>query len=219
MVHVRSSLALLSLALAPPLLACGGTSGNRVGAGANCGTVQPCGGDVVGNWTIVDSCQLGIHFDFDFCADETVDATGLATTGTFSMNADLSYGVSTRAGGSFQVQFPASCVTGGSCAELASTVASALVPMLGTGLQGVSCAGAGACVCTAVVVSSTNDEAGTYAVMGTFFNAMPAGDTTFVAHDYCVEGDTMHLVSLDPGGATGPDGRPAIIYDVVSRRR
>jgi hypothetical protein len=198
------------------LVACGGSPTSPA---ATCGKVSPCGGDVVGDWTIVASCQTGIQFDFAFCPQYTIDASGLATTGTFSLKEDQSYTVATTAGGSFEVDFPSSCVAAGTtCADLTPAVQTVLEQMLGPALQSVTCAGDAACACTVLPVPSDNNGSGTYVLSGTAFIATPADGTPLVSYDYCSQRNTLHLETLDPTMSTGPGGQPAIVYDIVAER-
>jgi hypothetical protein len=205
------------LALFALLLGCGGSS-RSTNLRPTCGQVQPCGGDVVGDWTIGASCQMGLHFDFSFCPNPTIDPSGLATTGTFSLTADFMYTAATNAAGSFDIDFPASCVPSGmTCADLTATVQGMVAPNLGPGLQSVSCAGTTACVCTVFPIPSVTNESGTYTVSGNAITTTAASGTSITTFDYCVQGNTLHLVTLDPSMA-GPGGQPAVVYDVVAER-
>src|SRR5688572_8596237 len=90
------------------LAGCGGSDGG------SCGMVAACGGDVVGDWTIVDTCLTasggGALFG-DFCPTATVDAAGLRMSGMGSYRADLTYSGMTTLSGSMAFVLPASCLT------------------------------------------------------------------------------------------------------------
>jgi hypothetical protein len=203
--HVPAA-ALLLAALGP---GCGGGAPPAPTLASTCGKVDPCGGDPTGDWTIATSCQMGLKFDFTVCADAyTIDASGLATTGTFSMNADKTYSVATSSGGSFAVTFPASCLAGQTCADILPSVQSVLAQEVGPGLGSVTCAGSGACVCTVFPNQTSTNESGNWAASGTSLTTMATGSTTATTFGYCVDGKTMHLMMLDPG----------IVYDIIAQR-
>src|SRR4051812_49023030 len=71
-----------------------GTAGTG-GGGASCPNVTPCGGNVVGTWTVASSC-LTVSGALDLglvgagCPSAPVTGT-LAVTGTFTANADGTY--------------------------------------------------------------------------------------------------------------------------------
>jgi hypothetical protein len=205
------------LVLLTLLPACGGSS-RPANLGPTCGQVQPCGGDVVGDWTIATSCQSGLQFAFSFCPDPTINPTGLATTGTFSLRADLTYTVATTAAGSLEIDFPASCIaSGSSCADLTPSVQSALATMLGPGLQSVTCSGTAACACTVFPVPSVTDGSGSYALSGSTVTTTPADGSAPMTFDFCAQGQTLHLMTLNPS-MIGPGGQPAIVYDIVAQK-
>ena len=209
-------LPVLPLALAP-LLACGGAS-RPANLGATCGQVQPCGGDLTGDWTIAASCQMGLHFAFSSCPNPTINPSGLATTGTFSFHPDLTYTVATTSAGSLEIDFPATCIASRTtCADLTPSVESALSTMLGPGLQSVTCSGTAACACTVYPTPSVTNGSGSYALAGTTITNMPADGSAPSTFDYCVVDKVLHLVTVDPN-MIGPTGLPAIVYDVVAER-
>ena len=74
----------------------GGGAGGTGGAGPSCPDVAPCGGSVVGTWTVSPSSCLALAGDLDGwylslgCPKVPVTGT-LTTTGTFTANADGTY--------------------------------------------------------------------------------------------------------------------------------
>src|SRR5262245_46468992 len=80
---------------------CGGDDGS----GGSCGNVQPCGGDVVGDWELVATCQsrvaraafasaFSVNAMGSTCPEQSVRSIDVAVTGSILVNADSSYSVS-----------------------------------------------------------------------------------------------------------------------------
>ncbi|MGO9835065.1 MAG: hypothetical protein ACLP1X_12695 [Polyangiaceae bacterium] len=59
-------------------------------ASGSCGKVAPCGGDVVGTWKIVDSCDEGSSLSTanSSCPGETGQVTSMSASGTATFNSD-----------------------------------------------------------------------------------------------------------------------------------
>lgn len=190
-----------------------------------CGQVTPCGGDVVGSWSIVSSClsPTGMfaadqqRFFAQFCADTanssspvSDDQTSASWTGAWSFSSTMSYTVSILA----TVHESFTCNDGETCATLDSEIkaAQASYPTI----QSASCAagsgsGSGICNCT-VVWASQNDESGTYVNQGTALSLAATGLPT-AQIGYCVAGNTMHWIPTD-SVASGPP-----FPDVVAERQ
>ena len=116
MIDVKKMVAMVicSAALAPLVPACGDEESG------SCGRVQPCGGNLVGNYSISAACTTaaptnGMAFGFN-CPEATVGTPALSVSGSASFNADLTYTMTTTATATAQVMFPPACVasqTGG----------------------------------------------------------------------------------------------------------
>lgn len=92
----------------------GGTSGST-SVPANCSSVSPCGGSVVGTWKVASSC-LTLSGEMDVTSAglgcPTVPVTGsLQVSGTWTANADTSYADKTTTTGSMTFPLTPSCLT------------------------------------------------------------------------------------------------------------
>ena len=135
-----------ALLLAASTASCGG------GSGASCG-VQPCGGDVAGNWRATSACADQASLDAAFmgaiadCPSATLTNVHYAPSGTLMFGSSMSYTADITMGMSFNLNLPASCLAGQTCAD-ANTALQAIV---GTdGITSVTCSGSGSCTCTIV---------------------------------------------------------------------
>lgn len=180
----------------------GGTGGSSSGAGgaASCSSVSPCGGSVVGAWTVGSSClRLGGNLDISTagldpsnCKNVTI-AGSLSVSGTWTANSNGTYTDATTTTGNAQIQLPAGCLnisgTTTTCVRIAG-------PLGGLGFASVSCtdAAGGGCTCAATVqqmgaigwLTSDPQASGNYATSG---NTLTADSTKTYA--YCVAGNTL----------------------------
>lgn len=174
--------------------------GSSDGGGGSCGKVSPCGGSLVGTWTITSSCESVSNFTFGAeCPGATLDESQVTSSGTMTFNADMTVTSSLSVSGTRRFSLPLACgeaAAVGSCDEYASLIvpappeATTTCPTVGS-----------ACNCTMVyAVPTTSSGAGTYSAAGNLVTLIsPAGDP--VDFGYCVQGNTLHLIQTDP--ATG----------------
>ena len=188
-----------------------------------CGQVTPCGGDVVGSWSIVGSClsPTGMFasdqkaFFGQFCAgtggsSSTVsdEQTSATWTGAWSFSSTMSYTVSILA----TVHESFTCDDGETCTALDGEIkaAQSTYPTI----EDAGCtagSGSGMCNCT-IIWASLNDESGTYVNQGTALSLAATGVST-AQIGYCVQGNTMHWIPTD-SVASGPP-----FPDVVAERQ
>ncbi|HMF41406.1 MAG TPA: hypothetical protein VKQ32_11960 [Polyangia bacterium] len=172
------------------------------GPGGACGPA-PCGGNVVGNWTGTSACVDPAVLSVDIltqlkgaCPEVSLGAVSMTSTGTLAMGADMSFTGSLAVDSMIDVNYPAACLGGKTCDDLART----LQTIVGTqGITAITCAGSGSCVCTMVQKIPIVNASGTWATAGmqlTFAGA-PGGDGP-----YCVQGSSLHLIGLDAATMT-----------------
>ncbi|HVT08105.1 MAG TPA: hypothetical protein VHO67_11645 [Polyangia bacterium] len=186
---------------------CGGGAG---GAGGSCGKVEPCGGPVLGTWKAAPAC-VGSGFTATFqnsCPGVTVSGVTATQSGTYTFNADLTYSIAVTGQATFDVTFPASCNSSGSCAGLAAQLQTADPGATAT------CTGTGACVCH-FVVPATDDEQGTYTTGGTTVTLLNSADGSTTPQSYCVQGNTLHILDVDTTMNMGPMGQATIVDDAT----
>jgi hypothetical protein len=162
---------------------CGGCGGN--GGGGSCGSVEPCGGSLVGDWTVQSVCQT-MTFDAD-CPGASVDSSMLSASGSLAFNADMTFAVDWVQAGTLKFKIPLTCaVPPTSCDEIASQI------YFGPPGATTTCETVGTtCDCAMVysqppIVTAT----GTYSTAGN--NLLPDAGPLLPA-GYCVQGNTLHL--------------------------
>jgi hypothetical protein len=82
--------------------------------------------------------------------------------------------------------------------------------------QSFVCSGTSSCVC--ILQSTSNStNTGSYTLSGTDLNLNTStGGTATLG--YCVQGSTIHLMSIDPTMHTGPGGQATIARDIVGNK-
>jgi hypothetical protein len=190
-----------------------GCSSSGGSGGGSCGQVEACGGDVVGSWSIVQSCGVSDAFVIPeqqffagFCDPSNAGAVfdpGTTTwVGSWSFSSAMSF---TRSLLITEHQSFA-CQDGEKCSDLESQIqaAEATYP-----IQSGSCTAASeGCRCT-IVWSALSQEEGTYASAGTkLLLTVPGSSAT--DFNYCVQGNTMHWIDQDN---TPPTANADIVAD------
>ena len=195
------------------LWGCGGNGGTT---GGTCGKVQPCGGNIVGTWTLDAACTSNAPVPGKVCATATAVSSNYQVSGTATFGADMTYSITEVVSGTIDVQVPASCLmSNGATVTCADFVTSLEQQNPG---ESVSCtASGGVCVCTFALSSRTVSENGTYSTAGTVFTETPAGQTP-KSVNYCVQGNTVHVISVDRTTTTSTR-QPAIVGDIVGVRQ
>ena len=184
----------LAAGLAPVVSACGGDGGG------SCGKVAPCGGDVAGTWNVSGACFKSTTLDTTLgsaCAGATVALTFTALSGTVALNGDLTYATTTTAAFALQQTLPAACLQ-----ALATTCAALdqqFKEMMATDptVLSAGCTGSGTCICSLRTAPQTSSETGTYATSGTTLT-LTASDGTSESNPYCVQGNELHVMALNP---------------------
>jgi hypothetical protein len=174
-----------------------GTGGAGSGGGAFCADVPPCGGDVVGNWTVTSSC-LKVTGDVDVtmlgltCTSVPVAGT-LQVSGTWTATSDGKYSDHTTTSGDEQL------TVGDRCVMYAGTIVhcqdlKGLFALLGHASFICTDDPTGFCLCQATVeqdggiglVSMEPSVSGQYTTSG---NMITIDSNT--KYSYCVSGNTM----------------------------
>jgi len=188
----------------------GGLDVSADGPAPTCGSVQACGGDVVGNWTFGSVCETNsgvaaLKATFasmaaaSWCPSQTLVGVAPQASGSLVFDAAGIYTLDLVFGGTLDINFPAQCLAGVSCADTTAGLQAQIDD--GTfqmpNVTSISCTGSSNCVCRANV-DKPQYEAGTYVLSG--------GDVLFVAtsgrattKSYCVDGNTLHLLETSPG--------------------
>ena len=188
----------------------GGTGGSSSNGGASCSNVTPCGGNMVGTWTVTSSCLkvTGALDLMSFGAGcPTAPATGSCqVTGTWTANADGTYSDNTTTSCEEQITLAPSCLVISSTPVTCEGAGNLLKSLGYASFQCTSAAGGG-CDCRATVqqtgglgmVSPAPSTMGNYTTAGNVVTV--TGDSGDTKYSYCVSGDQM-TVSPQSAGPT-----------------
>jgi len=178
---------------------------------AACTAVEPCGGQVVGNWVVAGSCLpvsgMANMSGFGLGCTQAPITGALQVTGTWAANADGTFTDGTTTKGDSKLELPASCLTVSGTTTTCDRLGGALQAL---GYAEVTCtdaASGGGCSCAASV-----DQAGGLAIVsfgaaakGTYTTAdnmltTAAGSSN--AYAYCVSGNQL-VMTPQVTGTTG----------------
>jgi hypothetical protein len=196
-----------------------GTGGSGTGgSGATaCGTVEPCGGSPLGTWSLTSECldagELNLAAQQQFyCPQAEVASHSQTVSGSATFNTNMSFSLTENIAYSVTVSLPLSCTQGLSCADYGAYLAALASP--GTS---IACSGTSSCTCI-----QTSTEGGT--VSGTY--VLSGGDITLTnstgsssTAGFCVQGSTIHLITVDPTMHTGPGNQATISSDVIGLKQ
>jgi hypothetical protein len=195
-----------------------GTAGSSGAAGTNgtCGKVQPCGGSLVGSWTVASTCFLQADITpsdlIDVCPIAKLEALSATANGTATFTATTYVNTGTITVQS-RLTMPLSCFGAGKdCAGLQAVyVDQGFFQSPTCAVQGTSC------ICA---LNAVQDAAGsgTYTTSGTTLTSTDADGTTS-ADPYCVVGNELHSMDVDPDMPTGPTGMANVQGDTVFTKR
>lgn len=175
---------ILAVALLTATAACGGDDD---GGDFSC-TFEACGGDPVGEWTIVEAC-IG-EFSIDACPEAEVDYSGVTQSGTVVVLDDGTYSTSIQTMGQATALIPRTCFQGATCEQVSM------------GSDELDCTGVGEdCDCT-IDATSTDSENGTWTSSGNTLTTTASGGTPETV-EYCVDGDSFKI--HPEAGANEPD--------------
>jgi hypothetical protein len=207
------------MAIGVTFLGCSSSSGSGAAGADSCGKVAPCGGDLVGTWTVVDACSgattASSGSPIASCPNATAQVGNVSASGTATFNADMTYSVSITESGSETLVVPTSCLTSGTTTVTCTDLATTLNGVLGAddaGAATTSCTASGSsCDCTITLAGTSDNETGTYSISGdtvtTVPTAAPGTTASTGGGSYCVQGSDLHLISMamtGTGGATAP---------------
>jgi hypothetical protein len=186
---------------------CGGTA-------LRCGEVLPCGGDVVGSWTMVDLCYDNAALTAEIaqvCPGATVNIQQASVAGGMTFNSDLSYTSTAVITQKAMLSVPVGCpaFNTSSCAEFDATLRAD--PNVVGG-----CAGSSTCNCSVEISAPFLGTAGSYQLVGTQLAANDvSGDSE--ASEYCVQDGLIHFMSVAVTLNMPGVGPMKVTTDVVGR--
>lgn len=188
----------------------GGTSGGETPKATCTNLAAPCGGDVVGTWTVAEAC-LPVTGNIDpttfglNCTAAPVAGT-LQVSGSFAAMADGTFADNTTTSTEQTIDVPPACLNISGTVTQCSRIGS---PLKALGYSMVTCvdAASGGCTCTAVaqqmggmgLLSLEKPAMGTYTAAANVLTTVGEIETKY---DYCVTGNAL-TVSLQTPGQTG----------------
>jgi hypothetical protein len=204
-----------AVVLSSSLLGCGGGSGS----GGGCGKVYPCGGNIVGTWKVSEFCSVENMTPPDFCPTATAATSTSKLTGSVTYKADMTFTGMLTASIVVVATYPNSCLTNNgvtlTCAQFEAAQKQALAMDPNSGIQSLTCAAIGSsCKCTAVTGDMSTSATGTYTTAGVKLTETQAGMAPDESN-YCVQGNTLHIVGLDMTMPMGMMGQFKITNDIV----
>jgi len=192
---------------------------------ATCGNVPPCGGDVVGEWTFVETCDSAVSVAASkarfatmaaqsWCVGQTLVDIEPEASGSLVLDAAGNYSLAIVFGGYLVINYPASCLRGLSCADAQAGFQSQIDD--GTfqmpAVTSITCTGTSGCVCRAAV-DAPRAETGTYAVSGSALT-FTAASGVVVDKSYCVAENKLHILDT----TTASTGQTSIDSDLIATK-
>jgi hypothetical protein len=200
-----------------------GSSGGSTGTGGaggtgsgSCGNVEPCGGSLVGTWNVTSECINSMVLAPEtqaICATATLTDVSITPSGSLTFGADMTYTLSGSTTVVLKWNVPASCLAGETCDYFASMFQDQL-PAGAT----FTCTGSTSCICTEAALAP-NDDHGTYGTTGSNVVVTSAVSSQTTTTGYCVQGSTLHIVTVDATMNGGPMGAATINKDVVAAKQ
>ncbi|HYQ27230.1 MAG TPA: hypothetical protein VER04_08420 [Polyangiaceae bacterium] len=174
----------------------GGNAGGASNTGSMCPAVTPCGGDLVGDWTLKQMCLSPPPTKLlSGCADASITLSPLTATGKVSFKADHTMSSAGVISFTEALRFPTSCYSDIQCTAYAGALSGE--PTV-TSAQCSYDAITG-CSCT-VTSSQATMNSGTYEVQGS--QVVITSSTTGKAEvdGFCVSGKTATVVQVNANG-------------------
>ncbi len=197
--------------------ACGGKVDEA--GGGSCGMVQPCGGNIVGNWTVNEACAdvsaatqaLLARIP---CSGVSIDSTTVKSKGQLSFSANASYTLALESTASIGLSVPTSCLQlGGALSVTCAQLSALALGSAGDMVKSIVCAGSkGGCSCSAELLVPKVDQSGTYQTSG---SELMLRSNTATTNQYCVQSDSLHLIDVQMGSASAMQIRG----DLLAKRR
>lgn len=181
--------------LLPTVLSVLGCSSSSGSTNSTCASLSPCGGNLVGVWTISAVCVSGTA-SIASCPAATI-AVSSQTTGTMTFRADGSYVSNVSATIQEDISEPLSCLGSSDCSALVLSLQSQSNIVSATCTLQTSI-----CQCH-VAFRPQNDiaSAGTYATAGNSVTKSDASGTKQTMA-YCVQGNSLTMQGANGDGTT-----------------
>lgn len=177
----------------------GAGNGAAAGSGSTCPAFTPCGGSLVGDWTVEHVC-LSISTTkalTQACSGASFTVSPLTATGTVSFKADNTMTSSALISFQESLHYPAICFTEAQCMLVATQLSAA------TGVSEAQCGYDAVTGCSCTLTSSqATMGSGTYAVQGTNVTMTNAATGRTEVDSFCVSGNQASFYQVNANGIT-----------------
>lgn len=138
----------------------------------------PCGGDPVGNWTVVEACADASGIQIPDCPSATVEVRDFSYAGTIAIESTGTVTSLFTRSVTLGAVLPDSCIGGATCAQI------------GAAMDGTCVDAAGGCDCELTRSGTVADES-PWEVNGTVFQTYDEDGNPNAPIDFCVDTDTL----------------------------
>ena len=200
--------AAMSMIVALCVTGCDGGGGG--GESLACEDGEPCGGDIVGAWEVVETCLEDdeIPIDDEECPEMTLRVEDVTLEGTFEFDDDGTYHVGGETSATIVISRPEECLNGASCDELEDA---ANDDAEAEDRPELSCVDADdGCDCSTAIEEEL-DEDGHWETEDSTLTNVP-DDEDDNDNDYCVRGDDLWIRPV-------PEDQDAPEFSLVLRRQ
>jgi hypothetical protein len=185
------------------IFGCGGSDDSSTGgSGKSCEQVSACGGDITGNWKIVDFCpdtSAVPEAITQICESAKLEYDEPSISGTIAYKTDKTYTQTASASGTGYLVLDQACLKQGTVTLTCKQIEDAINDK---SKSKVACSAAGSgCRCGLGINQKADDE-GTFAVAGQNLSVTPKGGTK-TDSAICVKADKAYLtLTLSPDNDT-----------------
>jgi hypothetical protein len=178
---------------------------------------------LVGDWTWVEGCvdrsvaTAEVVSSLGFCPTAVLDRVDVGVSGTLSFRPDMSYAASQILSLSMDLRLPLSCLAGLSCSAFNAAIQLELLQNPDPAVESITCNGTAACTCRILMTPVAESGSGTYTTSGTTIASSLEGGPTEL-DEYCVRGDSLHVLEVGMTMSMGPMGRVTILGDLMATR-
>ena len=167
-------------------------TGNAPGSTNNgsCPALTPCGGDLLGDWTVKEMC-IDIAPPaalVALCPEVVFTVSPVTATGTISFKADNTMTSSANISIHEAIQFPGSCLTEAECTSFGTQLATA------AGVTDGQCSHDASTGCSCSLnATQPSMSSGTYEVQGNYVTITNTASGMTETDSFCVSGNTVRV--------------------------
>jgi hypothetical protein len=173
----------------------GGAGSGAGGASGACTAVTACGGDLTGDWKVIDVCVDQTSLDSQaaqVCDNAKLALSSPKVTGSISYKADKTYAqAASTADATVTFTLGSTCLKQGSTTFTCDQIQTQLNTDASNPPTTCTSSSDGGCKCVSIVHQELMST-GTYAISGNSVTLTAGADVS--KQDYCVKGDKLYLL-------------------------